>query len=265
MILADPRDRPLPMMPAGRVPAPVVGLTGAAAKAALKAKAGAEVTFGRVERRSGRRRGAGGAGAVAAAAPAPFSSRGPPSTARRSRTCSPRAPRSRRQGIVAGTAVAAAPHGRARRAAGAAAAGGDARPGSRRRSCPPATEEEGAAAVAGGPARPARADALAVTRSSACKLRARRLRARRPARGRHDDPARLPPRARARRRHRRRQADPDPARRRPRPAPRRVRLPPHQPGAQGPRARRVPLQGDRPRATSRAPRPSRRSPRFRVR
>ncbi|MEA2135498.1 MAG: serine protease AprX [Solirubrobacteraceae bacterium] len=71
VLLAEPRPRrPLPLMPAGRVAAPVVGLTGAAATAALAAKAGAAVKFGRVslERvRSG----------AAASAPAPFSSRGP--------------------------------------------------------------------------------------------------------------------------------------------------------------------------------------------
>ena len=67
VLLADPGDRPLPMLSAGRAPAPVVGLTGAAAKAALEAKPGAKVSFGRVELSK----------AKAAAEPAPFSSRGP--------------------------------------------------------------------------------------------------------------------------------------------------------------------------------------------
>jgi len=68
VLLADPRDRPLPMLSAGRSAAPVVGLTGEAAKAALKAEAGAKVSFGRVtvDRAKG-----------SAAEPAPFSSRGP--------------------------------------------------------------------------------------------------------------------------------------------------------------------------------------------
>ena len=99
VILADPRDRPLPMMPSGRVPAPVVGLTGAAAKAALKAKAGAKVTFGRVKV---------GRAATAATEPAPFSSRGPsfdgslkPDVLAEGAAVTP-------EGIVAGTAVAAA-------------------------------------------------------------------------------------------------------------------------------------------------------------
>jgi hypothetical protein len=68
VLLADPRRRVLPLMPAGRVAAPVVGLTGDAAKAALKAKPGAAVRFASVK--LGRPGGD-------AAAPAPFSSRGP--------------------------------------------------------------------------------------------------------------------------------------------------------------------------------------------
>ncbi len=67
VLLADPGDRPLPTMAAGRAPAPVIGLTGAAAKAALEAKPGAKVSFGRVEL----------ARAERAGDPAPFSSRGP--------------------------------------------------------------------------------------------------------------------------------------------------------------------------------------------
>ena len=70
VLLAEPRPRRvLPLMPAGRVAAPVVGLTGDAATAALEAKRGAAVRFGRVslERARGR----------APRGPAPFSSRGP--------------------------------------------------------------------------------------------------------------------------------------------------------------------------------------------
>ncbi len=98
VILADTRDRPLPMMPSGRVPAPVVGLTGTAAKEALKGKPGAKVTFGRVK--LGR--------AEKAAGPAPFSSRGPsfdgslkPEVLAEGAAITP-------QGAVTGTAVAAA-------------------------------------------------------------------------------------------------------------------------------------------------------------
>jgi hypothetical protein len=84
VLLAEPRRRVLPLMPAGRVAAPVVGLTGAAAKAALAAKRGAAVKFGRVTLERARRGGAAASGGsssgsagAAAAAPAPFSSRGP--------------------------------------------------------------------------------------------------------------------------------------------------------------------------------------------
>ncbi len=98
VILAEPRDRPLPMMPSGRVPAPVVGVTGTAANEALKGKPGAKVAFGRVK--LGR--------AEKAAGPAPFSSRGPsfdgslkPDVLAQGAAVTP-------QGIVTGTAVAAA-------------------------------------------------------------------------------------------------------------------------------------------------------------
>jgi Subtilase family len=112
VILADSRDRPLPMMPTGRVPAPVVGLTGAAAKAALKGKAGAKVTFGRVKvdpaDTSPSDAGGGTASGGGAAGPAPFSSRGPsfdgslkPDVLAEGAAVTP-------EGIVAGTAVAAA-------------------------------------------------------------------------------------------------------------------------------------------------------------
>jgi hypothetical protein len=84
VLLAEPRPRrPLPLMPAGRVAAPVIGLTGAAATAALEAKRGAAVRFGRVslERAPAARAtpsgGTSSAGGTAVAAgPAPFSSRG---------------------------------------------------------------------------------------------------------------------------------------------------------------------------------------------
>jgi hypothetical protein len=57
-------------MPAGRVSAPVIGLTGAAAKAALAAKRDAAVKFGRVRLERAPK-------AAATTGPAPFSSRGP--------------------------------------------------------------------------------------------------------------------------------------------------------------------------------------------
>jgi hypothetical protein len=70
VLLAEPRKRMLPLMPAGRVAAPVIGLTGAAAKAALAAKRGAAVKFGRVRLERAPK-------AAATTGPAPFSSRGP--------------------------------------------------------------------------------------------------------------------------------------------------------------------------------------------
>jgi hypothetical protein len=98
VILAGTRKRPLPMMPSGRVPAGVVGLTGKAAKAALEAKPGAKVSFGGVE--VGR--------PEAATGPAPFSSRGPsfdglakPDLLAEGAAVTP-------EGLVTGTAVAAA-------------------------------------------------------------------------------------------------------------------------------------------------------------
>jgi hypothetical protein len=109
VILADPRDRPLPMMPSGRVPAPVAGLTGKAAKAALKGKPGAAVTFGRVKVDPADESPSGvGEGTASSAGPAPFSSRGPsfdgslkPDVLAEGAAVTP-------EGIVAGTAVAAA-------------------------------------------------------------------------------------------------------------------------------------------------------------
>jgi hypothetical protein len=127
VLLADSRDRPLPMLPAGRSAAPVIGLTGAAAKAALKTKPGAKVTFGRVT--AGTAKGAGGTSggstggasgggstggasgggsSGAAAGPAPFSSHGPafdgspkPDVLAEGAAVTP-------AGLVVGTAVAAA-------------------------------------------------------------------------------------------------------------------------------------------------------------
>jgi Subtilase family len=152
VILADPRDRPLPMMPSGRVPAPVVGLTGAAAKAALKGNPGAGVTFGRlkVERPKKAASGGGtasgggvGAGGSAAAGPAPFSSRGPsfdgalkPDVLAEGAAVTP-------EGIVAGTAVAAA-HMAVRAARLARQRPAETAAGIKEALVPAATEEEGA-------------------------------------------------------------------------------------------------------------------------
>jgi hypothetical protein len=49
ILLADPRDRPLPSIPAGRIAAPVLGVTGAAADAVLAEAPGATVEVGEVE------------------------------------------------------------------------------------------------------------------------------------------------------------------------------------------------------------------------
>jgi len=49
VIVADPRRRPLAAMAAGRARAPVVGVTGAAATALLKLKAGTQIQLGRAE------------------------------------------------------------------------------------------------------------------------------------------------------------------------------------------------------------------------
>ncbi len=49
VLLAEPRDRPLPAIPAGRIAAPVLGVTGEAAEAVLGEEAGAEVEVGDVE------------------------------------------------------------------------------------------------------------------------------------------------------------------------------------------------------------------------
>jgi hypothetical protein len=50
VIVADPREQPLPAMAAGRAAVPVVGVTGDAAAELLKAKPGTEVAFGDTER-----------------------------------------------------------------------------------------------------------------------------------------------------------------------------------------------------------------------
>src|SRR5215218_2507400 len=49
VLLAEPRSRPLPAIPAGRIAAPVLGVTGAAAEAVLAEDAGAEAEVGDVE------------------------------------------------------------------------------------------------------------------------------------------------------------------------------------------------------------------------
>ena len=81
VLLAEPRARPLPAIPAGRIAAPVIGVTGAAAAAVLAEPAGAAVTVGDVVPGSPplATLPAPGAGAEARAAGAlsPFSSRGP--------------------------------------------------------------------------------------------------------------------------------------------------------------------------------------------
>jgi len=50
VVIADPREQPLPAMAAGRVAAPVVGVTGHAAGDVLDAEPGTEVDFGDTER-----------------------------------------------------------------------------------------------------------------------------------------------------------------------------------------------------------------------
>ena len=261
VLLAEPRDRPLPMMPAGRVAAPVVGLTGAAAKAALEAKRGRE---GVVRPRDGgparRRRARAGAGG--GARPAPFSSRGPafdgtpkPDLARRGRRghagrgSSP-APRSPPRGSP--SAPRGSPgSGRPRR-----------RPGSARRSCRRVRRRQRRRARPAGAARPARAHAPR-RRGRRRALHARRVRARRPARGRH---ARIQPASRLELElvdaDGAVQQTPHAARRRPRPAARRVRL-----HASPSQALKDLAPGEyRFRATARAPRrtapTTRRSPRL---
>ena len=86
VLLAEPRDRPLPAIPAGRVAAPVLGVTGEAARDVLGEEAGATVEVGDVQagsppiaRLPAPVAGGDGAAAEASSATAlsPFSSRGP--------------------------------------------------------------------------------------------------------------------------------------------------------------------------------------------
>jgi hypothetical protein len=50
VVLADPRERALPAMPAGRAAAPVIGVTGEAAEEVLELEPGSEIGFGETER-----------------------------------------------------------------------------------------------------------------------------------------------------------------------------------------------------------------------
>jgi hypothetical protein len=50
VVIADPREQPLPALAAGRAAVPVVGVTGAPAEDLLKAKPGTEISFGETER-----------------------------------------------------------------------------------------------------------------------------------------------------------------------------------------------------------------------
>ncbi len=93
VLLADPRRRPLPAIPAGRIAAPVLGVTGEAAEAVLEEDAGAEIEVGDVEpgrppaatlppdsgggEAGGRARDAAAESSAPGAALSPFSSRGP--------------------------------------------------------------------------------------------------------------------------------------------------------------------------------------------
>jgi hypothetical protein len=97
VLLADPRDRPFPMMPAGRVAAPVIGLTGAAAKAALAAKG--SVRFGRVTVDRPK---------AGTGSPAPFSSRGPAFDGTPKPDALAEGAAVTEVGLISGTAVAAA-------------------------------------------------------------------------------------------------------------------------------------------------------------
>jgi Subtilase family len=85
VILADPRNRPLAALPAGRVGVPVVGVTGAGARALLAVAPGSGVRFGATHygaagpAPAGATGGAGATGAVAGGPlrPAPASATGP--------------------------------------------------------------------------------------------------------------------------------------------------------------------------------------------
>ena len=78
VLLADPRDRPLPAIPAGRIAAPVLGVTGATAADVLDEDAGTEVTVGKATAGSPPPATlADAAEGSTAVALSPFSSRGP--------------------------------------------------------------------------------------------------------------------------------------------------------------------------------------------
>jgi hypothetical protein len=82
VLLAEPRERPLPAVPAGRVAAPVVGVTGAAARAVLGEPAGAAVALGasqpgRASPLAAPAAAAGGDAERPAPRLSPFSARGP--------------------------------------------------------------------------------------------------------------------------------------------------------------------------------------------
>ncbi len=114
VLVADPRDRPLPAIPAGRIAVPVAGVTGAAAAAVLEEPAGAELTVGAPS--AGRPPAAGLQGteeAASAAGLSPFSSRGPAADGRvKPDLAAPGAALTAVPGgagaIVGGTAIAAA-------------------------------------------------------------------------------------------------------------------------------------------------------------
>ena len=62
VLLADPAERPLPALSAGRAAAPVIGVTGETAEDVLELKPGTEISFGETERAPAVRRAGGGAG-----------------------------------------------------------------------------------------------------------------------------------------------------------------------------------------------------------
>ena len=70
VVLADPRERPLPALSAGRAAAPVIGVTGETAEDVLELKPGTEISFGETER-------APRSDAPAAVRVSPFTSQGP--------------------------------------------------------------------------------------------------------------------------------------------------------------------------------------------
>ena len=105
VLLADPGERALPAMPAGRIPVPVLGVTGEAAAAVLRQRAGANADFGRLEPAT--------ASAAVPVRLSRFSSRGPAASgAAKPDLVAPAAAAVAAPGgggmLVAGTAVAAA-------------------------------------------------------------------------------------------------------------------------------------------------------------